>query len=193
MTKIHNLEQLLDAASKVFGEKGYDATRLQDIAAEIGVLQGSLYYHVGSKAELFRMVRVRRFTSIVNRVSEIAADGSSGRERLQRAVDAHLRHIDRHVNEAPQWFASMLIRDRSEAEAIEDHALTSGYRSSWAQILTDGMSRGEMRDDLDVSLAVVSILGMLTWLPNWYQPGRRLTLEDVIAGQFDLIWRSVQR
>src|SRR6187402_1620089 len=100
MTKIHSQEQLLEAAAKVFGEKGYDAARLEDIAAEVGVLQGSLYYHIGSKAGLYRLVRKRRFLEIAARIEEIAETPGPAADKLRTAMHAHLDYLVRFLPEA---------------------------------------------------------------------------------------------
>ena len=59
MTKIRDRDQLVEAAARVFARKGFDSASMEDIAAEVGVLQGSLYYHVSSKAELLFLVQRR--------------------------------------------------------------------------------------------------------------------------------------
>jgi AcrR family transcriptional regulator len=192
MTKIHNQDQIIDAAAKVFAEKGYEAARLQDIAAEVGVLQGSLYYHIGSKAGLLRMVRVRRFTTITNRIGEIADGDGTAPDKLHRAMRAHLNHIGQYLNESQQWFNNPANPGRTKAEQAEDHRLTTGYRANWATILREGMESGEFRSDLDVSMTVLSILGMLNWVPNWFSHRGRMTIDDVVDAQFELVVRSLR-
>ena len=46
-------QDLLDAALTVFSQKGYTATRLEDVARAAGVTRGAIYHHFGSKAELY--------------------------------------------------------------------------------------------------------------------------------------------
>ena len=45
-------QEVVDAAAKVFAEKGYRAATLRDIAAELGMLKGSLYYYIETKEDL---------------------------------------------------------------------------------------------------------------------------------------------
>ncbi len=192
MTKIHNQDQLIDAAAKVFAEKGYEAARLQDIAAEVGVLQGSLYYHIGSKAGLLRMVRVRRFTTITDRIGEIAAGAGTPQAKLHAAIGAHLHHIGQYLNESQQWFTNPANPGRTKAEQAEDHVLTTGYRANWATILREGIDSGAFRPELDISMTVLSILGMFNWLPNWFAHGGRFTIDEVVDAQYDLVLRAIR-
>ena len=46
-------QDLLDAALTVFSQKGYTATRLEDVARTAGVTRGAIYHHFGSKADLY--------------------------------------------------------------------------------------------------------------------------------------------
>src|SRR5947207_409360 len=45
-------QEILEAAARVFHEKGYESTSIQDIADEVGILKGSLYYYIRSKEDL---------------------------------------------------------------------------------------------------------------------------------------------
>ena len=191
MTKIRSQDQLLDAAAKVFSEKGYDAARLEDIAAEVGVLQGSLYYHIESKAGLLRMLRVRRFRDITSRIDAIATSDDAPKEKLRRACLEHLQHTERHLAESPQWFNNPRDPRKTADESAEDRELTARFRDAWRSILEQGVAAGVIRADLDLRLAVLSILGMLNWVTNWYERDGRRSIAEVAEFQFDLIWRAV--
>jgi len=193
MTKIHSQEQLLEAAAKVFGEKGYEAARLEDIAAEVGVLQGSLYYHIGSKAGLYRRVRQRRFMEIAARIDEISRSEAEPRERLTSAIHAHLAYLERFLPEARHWAMnpSEARKARSDKEAQEDHQMTSELRASWRRIIEDGIERGELRQDLSSSVVVLSIQGMMMWVANWYQPDGPHTIEEIADQQAELVWTGL--
>ena len=61
---------ILDAAAKVFAEKGYDGARVDEIAAEAGMNKAMLYYRIGDKEELYRRVVIqgqKTFTDSVDR------------------------------------------------------------------------------------------------------------------------------
>jgi TetR/AcrR family transcriptional regulator, cholesterol catabolism regulator len=193
MTKIHSQEQLLDAAAKVFGEKGYDAARLEDIAAEVGVLQGSLYYHIGSKAGLYRLVRQRRFVEIASRIDEISRSSASPQEKLRSAMHAHLAYLERFLPEARHWAMNPAEtrKTRTAREAREDQQMTSALRASWRRIIEDGIEAGEIRNYVSPSVVVLSIQGMMMWVANWYEPGGPHTIEEIADQQADLVWSGL--
>lgn len=83
---------ILDAAAKVFAEKGYDGARVDEIAAEAGMNKAMLYYRVGDKEELYRRVVIRGQKTFIDSVDS-AISGSSGPEEgiacIVRAIAAN--------------------------------------------------------------------------------------------------------
>ena len=74
-------ERLLLAAADVFGQRGYDGTRVADIAAAAGVSNGALYAHFGSKAELLEAAlrtHGRRLLADLIRVAQAAGEIDQG-------------------------------------------------------------------------------------------------------------------
>jgi TetR/AcrR family transcriptional regulator, cholesterol catabolism regulator len=193
MTKIHSQEQLLDAAAKVFGKKGYEAARLEDIAAELGVLQGSLYYHVGSKAHLYRLVRQRRFMELATRIEDISQSPAPPRDKLRAAMHAHLSHLERFLPEARSWMTdtSQTRKTRTGKEAREDRRMTAALRANWRRIIEDGIEAGVIRRDVDPSVAVLSIQGMMMWVANWYEPRGPQTMAEIAEQQAALVWSGL--
>ncbi|MGH2583540.1 MAG: TetR/AcrR family transcriptional regulator [Dehalococcoidia bacterium] len=178
MTKIRDLDQLLDAAAKVFAEKGFDAARLEDIAAELGVLQGSLYYHVASKADLLFLVQRRRLLAITARMECIAASEMAPLDKLAAALREHLRHIDEFWPESAQWFTEPTPR-HSEDHRANGRTLNRAYLDVIEDIVHQGIVAGELRRDLDVPIATRGVIGMCNWLPRWYRKGDRLSMDEI--------------
>ena len=87
-------ERVLDAADKLFAERGYAAVTLRDIAAEVGIRHTSLYHHVpGGKEELFIEVTERSLTHHRIGLSEaIVQAGTTIRPQLFAAADWFLSH-----------------------------------------------------------------------------------------------------
>jgi TetR/AcrR family transcriptional regulator, cholesterol catabolism regulator len=191
MTKIRNRQQLIDVASRVFRERGYDAARLEDIAAELDMLQGSLYYHVGSKAGLLRLVLRNRFNSITEQIEEIAAREEKAEGKLRAAMEVQLHYVERHLPEMPQWFDTAADPKVTKKELIEDRAMLERYRVAWISILRDGIDAGVIKDSVDPSIAVLSILGMCNYVARWREWDDKHTLEQIASLQFDMLWAGL--
>src|SRR5256714_8911984 len=84
-------EQVYAAALRLFREKGYHATSMQDIAAAVGLYKGSLYHYIGGKEDLLIQVFERGMGALLTDVERIAGDtGLSPTAQLRRVIQAHV-------------------------------------------------------------------------------------------------------
>lgn len=180
LTKIRDIEQVVDAAARVFAEKGYEAARLEDIATELGVLQGSLYYHIGSKAELLSLVQIRRLVNNVEGLEAIVRLDCPAGQKLTRAISEHLLQIDRYYPESLQWFAEPTSTGRHALERrahVDD--LNHRYTAAWRAIIQEGVESGDFRPGTDPAMAARLILGACNWFTRWYRKGGEKGMEEL--------------
>ena len=180
-------ERILDAAAKTFRDKGYAATRLADIAAEANTQAGSLYYHFDSKNQLLDEVLergiARVFAAVRQRVEGLPAQ-AAGRDRLLAAVEAHLGFVLKQDD-----YASANIRLIGQTPAAIRRRHTHKHRvyaAYWKGLLESAQAAGEIRDDVDLSLARLSLFGMMNWSLEWYRPGR-LSIEELARNMCDTL------
>src|ERR687883_1311158 len=79
-------EQVYAAALRLFREKGYHATSMQDIAEAVGLYKGSLYHYIGGKDELLARVFEQALGGLLSEVERIAADESASPTAQLRGV-----------------------------------------------------------------------------------------------------------
>jgi len=181
VTKIRDRDQLVEAAAKVFAEKGFDAASMEDIAAEVGVLQGSLYYHVGSKAELLFLVQRRRLMAINAALAEIADSNDAPDLKLKRAIAEHLHHLETYYPESRNWFTEP-GRGSESADARDDiRDLNHTYGATWVRIIREGVDAGAFRPEVDPGVIARAILGMCNWVPRWYRRDGSRTIDQIIG------------
>src|SRR5579883_2556775 len=70
-------DEVIDAASEVFREKGYLAATLQDIAGRLGMLKGSLYYYIDSKEDLLYEILRRAHLQGLEYIQQGTATGAT--------------------------------------------------------------------------------------------------------------------
>src|SRR5437764_15224239 len=92
-------EQVYAAALRLFREKGYHATSMQDIAAAVGLYKGSLYHYIGGKEDLLVLVFERAMGSLLADVERIVADTSLGPSaQLRLIVHAHVTCVSENLD-----------------------------------------------------------------------------------------------
>jgi len=191
MTKIRSEQQLVEAAAKVFEEKGYAAARIEDIAAELGVMQGSLYYHVGSKAALHRLVVRHHLRQLIATLDEIVRSSADPAEKLRKAILGHLVHIERHLLEAPEWFSDPTGSPITDEETEEHRGLVLRYREGWAAIVEEGITRGEIAADTDSTAVALSLISMCDYVSYWYKRDGGRRIDEIAALQHELVWSGI--
>jgi AcrR family transcriptional regulator len=171
------MSEILEHATRLFAERGYDGTTLQDIADAIGITRPGLYHYITSKEQLL--------AALVKDVSENTASlvravrlrtGLSSVEKLRIVV----RELVLQRAGAPERFR---VLDRTEAALPEDVAALhlKARREVLGELRTiieEGVSRGEFRPR-DERLAALSVLGMCNWVAWWFHPGSSHPAEPV--------------
>ena len=91
-TSLGTRDRVLDAAERLFAELGFAGTSVRRITSEAGADLGSVRYHFGSKAKLYRGVLERRLVPLCERrlslLAEAQSGGGSAEERVERIVRA---------------------------------------------------------------------------------------------------------
>jgi AcrR family transcriptional regulator len=106
-------ELITEAAGRLFGERGYEGTRLDDIAAAAGVTKPVLYRHFDSKRELYMALLARHRDDLPTFVGAAPTEGSL-REWLRAILESWLEYVETH---SYAW--QMLFRDSGGGPAVQ--------------------------------------------------------------------------
>lgn len=167
--------EILERAAQLFAERGYAATSLQDIAADLGMSRSSLYhYHRNKEDILLRLVSDLVVSSEVALRQMKAADRSDPSTQLRMAVESLLGPIV----EAPNRFRLLLTVEADLPATIAQrwHNVRRTIVTEVAEAIRDGVRRGQFRP-VDEQIATFTVLGMCNWVAWW--PGRQR--EDIAA------------
>ena len=85
--------QIIDAAFKVFGEIGYEATVIKDIAERAGISSGTIYTYFNDKRDLFRATAQEGWNRFLAQIREIAESRESAGVRILRVIDVGFRNL----------------------------------------------------------------------------------------------------
>ena len=159
--------EIIDAAARVFAERGFHGATTQDIADVLGIRQASLYYYFASKEGALELVCLKGVEGFVEAAKTIA--GASGRagDRLERLIRSHLLPlIDRSD------FVKVFLNERQHLPTESRRRIgkwSRGLERIFEDVIKDGVRSGEFRHDLDTRLATLAILGMANAAAGWYR------------------------
>lgn len=181
------LRHILRHAAQVFAAKGYEGASIRDISRSSGVSLSGLYYYVKSKQELLYLIQIYTFKTILARLEQRLAGCSDSEERLRILVHNHVDYFLRHPLEM-------------KVLSHEDDALEGEYRKEVAEIkrryyqialeIFEGLrKRGGGR--INSRVAVLSLFGMMNWIPTWHRPQVDPQAEALAEAMSGLFLRGV--
>jgi AcrR family transcriptional regulator len=172
-------QEIIAVAARLFKEKGYRATTLEDIAAAVGMLKGSLYYYIRSKEELLYLVVRDPIRQAYNKLEEIVKSDAPVRVKIAQAITNHMTLFHQHYPHIAVYLHDFHhLLQKLDKNAIET---PKHYQRLWAELLQQGVKTGELRYDLDTKVTGYAILGMCNWIYRWYNPHGALPAEDIAA------------
>lgn len=167
-TKTRSREDIVAEAVRLFSVQGYSATTIRDIAKGVGLLPGSLYAHIEDKESLLIDIvegGIDKFLAEIEPVLELDAPPDA---RLREAIKRHIAIIAENVEQTlivfHQW---RYLGERARARIVRKR---NRYEQIFSTLVADGVESGVFRSDLNQRIAVLSILGMLNWAPEWFSP-----------------------
>jgi AcrR family transcriptional regulator len=177
----------LETAARLFEEKGYANTSVEDITRELGFTKGVFYYYWKNKQEIVHEIYDRALEAINERLDRVMADESPVAVRMEAAIRNHIEAVleNRSV-------ISVLLGDFAFSEDTLKERRS--YARRFQDLVEEGIAAGVVRD-LDPKALTYAILGLCNSVARWYRPGGRLSAEemrDVFASFATEGWRTAR-
>jgi len=181
-------ERILEEAVKLFYERGFTGTTLDDIAAELGVTKPFIYTHFRSKVDLLAALCAPTIEMSLAAVENAAVSPGAPTERLYRAVVGFTRVVLSRQSNIAIYFRE----EKNLAPEALGHinALRKKFDRVLSRLLEEGIEAGEFEVE-DAGLTSLAIGGMISWAYTWHRPGGRLRLDDLCAQMADMALRMV--
>jgi TetR/AcrR family transcriptional regulator, fatty acid metabolism regulator protein len=148
---------IIDAAAKVFVQKGYDLAFVSEIAAVAGVSDGLIYRYFDDKRALLDVVLSEYFQKIVAKLEQAAARDVSFPEKVHSLISQHLRSFLEDLD-----FCRFFVSDVRSANGYPGspvQKLNRTYTRIFIRVLEEGIAAGKMRADLDTRLVRDVVFG----------------------------------
>jgi AcrR family transcriptional regulator len=168
---------ILDAAVRVFAQKGFHTSRVGDIAEEAGVAHGLLYHYFSSKDEVLETIFRENWTVLLERLHAVETSGEPAREQL-RHVAAILLRTWRHQPDVVRVVVREIARAPEVRERIGE--LVKPIEAI-QRIVERGQEAGELRADLDPELAATIFYGGIDELLTGWVLGQLPDGDDALA------------
>jgi TetR/AcrR family transcriptional regulator, cholesterol catabolism regulator len=159
------LEEVLQSAANIFFAKGFHATSIEDVARDVGMLKGSLYYYIKSKDDLlFQLLLAGIEDGDAFIAKQIDPEGDPV-EQLERAIRAQIDYI---IQKRVQF--GLFLHEFDSLSGKRQHkliAVMSRYNGRFVELVRRGQEQGRLMEG-EPWIIVNGILGMCNWLYRWY-------------------------
>jgi AcrR family transcriptional regulator len=159
------LEEVLQSAANIFFAKGFHATSIEDVARDVGMLKGSLYYYIKSKDDLLFRLLLAGIEDGDAFIAQQINVNSDPVEELERAIRAQIDYIIQ--NRVP---FGLFLHEFDSLSGKRQHKLISvmsRYNSRFVDLVRRGQKQGKLIPG-EPWIIVNGILGMCNWLYRWY-------------------------
>lgn len=171
-------ERILEEAVKLFYERGFSGTTLDDIAGKLGVTKPFIYTHFRSKVELLEAICRPTIEMSLQAIASAAAEPGRPSDRLFHGVARFSKVVLQRQANIAVYFREE--KNLSEAALAGINALRRRFDHTLSDLLEEGVRDKEFTIP-DVRLAALAIGGMVSWAYTWYQPNGRLTIDVLCA------------
>ena len=186
------LELILRTSARIFAEKSFHSTSMRDISRATGVSLAGLYHYCKSKEELLFLIQDHCFGRVLERLEQRLRDSSDPIEKLRIFIDNHLSFFAANMAEMK------VLSHEADSLAGDLHAHVSNKKRQYTlrarKILSDlqhnnATARPARRNvrrrvpesrRMDLTVATYALFGMMNWIYNWYDPGGKLSVTQLV-------------
>ena len=183
---------ILDAAMKVFADRGYHASSIDEIAREAGVSKALIYEHFASKQALWASLLDTQAAEIFRRLAAGAATAQPGEVRLRAGVDAFLTFVEERRG---AW--RMLFREAADPEvaAFLDRVRSQVAGVVAALIAAEPAASPDDRADRRQAIEMLAeqLVGAVQALANWWADHQEVPRAELVDAVMDFAWIGLER
>lgn len=172
--------RILEAAVKVFAERGFHTATVAEIARAAGVADGTIYLYFKSKDDLLLRLFDEKMTELVEEARTAVAAEKTAPAKLRRFIQLHLALVERN----PDLASVLIVELRQSAQFLKaaDRNKLAAYVDLIAEVIEAGQKNGELLDLVSPAVAKRAIFGALDELALGYLvSGRKNNLRKTAA------------
>ncbi|WP_248958324.1 TetR/AcrR family transcriptional regulator [Sphaerisporangium perillae] len=183
-------QRLLAEATRLFAEKGFESTSVQEVVAAAGVTKGAMYHYFGSKDDLLQEIYARVLRLQMERLTRFAGAPGPVAERMHAAAADVIATTIENLDDSKIFFRSMHQLAPETQKAVR--AERRRYHERFRDLLIEGQQAKVFRDDVPADLVVDFFFGSVHHLGTWFHADGPLSGADVGRHFADLLLASLR-
>lgn len=181
-------EAVLTTAARLFVEKGYENTSLNELASVLNVTKPTLYYYFESKEQILLEIVERSHQQHLEVMQQVLNSKRTGREKLKLACERYATLMTEDIGKCQV----KINRKALAPELRENLRAKLVYTDSIVrQILAEGIRDGTIAK-CDVKLATFMIFGALNWFAFWHREDGEYEAGKIAESMVELLLRGLE-
>jgi len=178
-------QNLMRAALRLFGERGYHATSLQDVIDAAGCSKGAFYHYFDSKEDLLLLFHDTFIDHLLAVAEERASAPGEPLARLQAILRHHLESMSTFHDHMAVFHNEARFLTHAKFRLVQ--VKRDRYEALVRGLVEEAIAEGALRRDLDPRLFSLALLGVFNWAFRWYRPDGPLPPDAMAAELFALV------
>lgn len=166
---------ILRTAGRMFNQKGFRGTSLNDLADELQVTKPTLYYYVENKEDILFQCLHTAIIELLEQTDAILASERNGIEKLTAFIHLFISVFD---DEFGRCLARPGPEPLSSTYLARIEPLYVRLDAAMRQMIDDGIADGSMRP-CNPKITAFTLFGAINWMTRWYQPEGEMTTREV--------------
>lgn len=179
--------EILEAASRVFRRKGLHASGMRDIAAELEMAVGNLYYYFRDKEDLLAFIQQTTLAGLLRLASEVEALDLRADRKLWLLIAGHVALLNEAI---PGSLAHLEVEALGEERRRPIQAGRDEYERTFRRLIAEGIATGVFRTS-DAKVAELAILGAANWSVKWFRPDGGKSAREIGQEMAELLVRGL--
>ena len=179
--------EILHAASRVFRRRGLQSTGMRDIATELNMAVGNLYYYFKDKEALLAFVQEDTLEALLELADRVRGQKLRANGRLFMLIEEHVVLLNEEI---PGSLAHLEVEALSEPWRRRVQDRRDAYERAFREIIEEGMATGVFRPT-DPKVSAMAILGAVNWTVKWFRPDGSKTARQIGRECAELLVRGV--
>ena len=187
---VDSRQEILRTAARLFQQRGYDATSMNDIAAALKLSKGGLYHHFQSKDEILFEIMDHAMEITQQRVLDPVRGIADPAERLRELIR---RHVEVVIGPRDREITVMLHENHPLPPALRKriNARKKDYVHFLENLMAEVQRSQHARGTVSPRAAAFALLGMLNWIYQWYKPEGDLQASSLVPQFTELIFGGI--
>jgi TetR/AcrR family transcriptional regulator, cholesterol catabolism regulator len=189
-TVVDSRQEILRTAARLFQQRGYDATSMNDVASALKLSKGGLYHHFQSKDEILFEIMNHAMDITEERVLAPARKILDPEERLRTLIRLHIEVV---LSPRDREITVMLHENHPLPPALRKRINTrkKDYVHFVENLIADVQRSRPAKSNVSARAAAFALLGMINWIYQWYKPEGDLQAHNLVPQFTDLVFGGI--